>query len=61
MGGLSYGTACILVVAYSVPLVFGSVQHFLDKLNGVLLPFYVLGLVAAVVATSPPTATATPG
>jgi hypothetical protein len=49
--GLGYGTACILVVAYSVPLVFGSVQHFLDKLNGVLLPFYVIGLVAAVVAT----------
>lgn len=49
--GLSYGTACILVVAYSVPLVFGSVQHFLDKLNGVLLPFYLIGLVAAVAAT----------
>lgn len=49
--GLSYGVAVVLVVAYSVPLVFGSVQHWLDKLNGVLLPFYVLGLVAAVVAT----------
>jgi purine-cytosine permease-like protein len=49
--GLSYGVAAILVVAYSVPLVFGSVQHWLDKLNGVLLPFYVIGLVAAVVAT----------
>ncbi len=51
IGGLDYGTAAILVVAYSVPLVFGSVQHFLDKLNGVLLPFYLLGLGAAVVAT----------
>lgn len=49
--GLSYGVAAILVVAYSVPLVFGSVQHFLDKLNGVLLPLYVIGLVASVVAT----------
>lgn len=49
--GLSYGVAVVLVVAYSVPLVFGSVQHWLDKLNGVLLPFYVIGLVAAVVAT----------
>ena len=49
--GLSYGVACILVVAYSVPLVFGSVQHFLDKLNGFLLPLYVIGLVAAVIAT----------
>lgn len=51
VGGLSYGTAAILVVAYSVPLVFGSVQHFLDKLNGVLLPLYLTGLVAAVIAT----------
>ncbi len=51
IGGLSYGTAAILVVAYSVPLVFGSVQHFLDKLNGVLLPLYVIGLFASVIAT----------
>ncbi len=49
--GLSYGTAAILVVAYSVPLVFGSVQHFLDKLNGVLLPLYLIGLFGSVVAT----------
>lgn len=49
--GLGYGVACVIVVAYSVPLVFGSVQNFLDKLNGVLLPLYLLGLVAAVVAT----------
>ncbi len=51
IGGLSYGMAAILVVLYSVPLVFGSVQHFLDKLNGVLLPIYLAGLVAAVIAT----------
>lgn len=51
VSGLSYGTAAILVVAYSVPLVFGSVQHFLDKLNGVLLPLYLIGLVASVIAT----------
>ena len=31
-----------------MPLVFGSVQHWLDKFNGVLLPFYLLGLLAAV-------------
>lgn len=49
--GLGYGVAVVLVVAYSVPLVFGSVQTWLDKLNGVLLPFYLLGLVAAVIAT----------
>jgi purine-cytosine permease-like protein len=51
VGGLSYGWACVIVVLLAVPMVFGSVQKFLDKLNGVLLPFYVLGLIAAVVAT----------
>jgi purine-cytosine permease-like protein len=51
VGGLTYGLAAVLVVLYSVPLVFGSVQHWLDKLNGVLLPFYLIGLVAAVVGT----------
>ncbi len=40
------------MVAYSVPLVFGSVQHWLDKFNGVLLPFYLFGLLAAVVLTT---------
>jgi hypothetical protein len=38
-----------IVVAYSVPLIFGSVQKWLDKLNGVLLPLFLAGLVAAVV------------
>ncbi len=51
VGGLSYGWACVIVVVLAVPMVFGSVQKFLDKLNGVLLPFYVIGLIAAVVAT----------
>jgi purine-cytosine permease-like protein len=45
---VSYPVACLIVVAYSVPLVFGSVQNWLDKLNGVLLPFYAAGLIAAV-------------
>ncbi|MCX4160196.1 MULTISPECIES: cytosine permease [Paraburkholderia] len=45
---LDYRWAALLVVCYSVPLVFGSVQHWLDKFNGVLLPFYLLGLIAAV-------------
>ncbi len=45
---LSLNQAYLLVVLYSVPLVFGSVQNWLDKFNGVLLPFYLLGLVAAV-------------
>jgi hypothetical protein len=46
--GLGYWIAALLVVAYSVPLVFGSVQNWLDKFNGVLLPVYLLGLVVAV-------------
>ncbi|PKW00115.1 purine-cytosine permease-like protein [Amycolatopsis echigonensis] len=49
--GLSYFVAAVIVVVYSVPLVLGSVQNFLDKLNGVLLPFYLLGLGAAVTFT----------
>ncbi|MGL4291350.1 MAG: purine-cytosine permease family protein [Phreatobacter sp.] len=46
---ISYPVAALIVVAYSVPLIFGSIQNWLDKFNGVLLPFYALGLVAAVV------------
>lgn len=46
---LAYPLAALIVVLYSVPLVFGSVQHWLDKFNGVLLPFYLLGLLMAVV------------
>ncbi|WP_354263624.1 cytosine permease [Arthrobacter sp. OAP107] len=51
LNGLSYSVAAFLVVLYSVPLAIGSVQNFLDKLNGVLLPIFAIGLVAAVVAT----------
>ena len=47
--GLSYGVAALIVVIYSVVLIFGSIQNWLDKFNGVLLPFYLLGLLAAVV------------
>nr|WP_012311526.1 permease [Arthrobacter sp. AK-1]ABR66994.1 putative permease [Arthrobacter sp. AK-1] len=39
----------LIVVAYSTPLVLGGVRRFLDKLNGWLLPLYLLGLVAMVV------------
>ncbi|GAB4269809.1 MAG: hypothetical protein Kow0092_23980 [Deferrisomatales bacterium] len=46
--GLSLKAAYLIVVLYSVPLVFGSVQNWLDKFNGFLLPFYIVGLVAAV-------------
>lgn len=48
---LTLNQAYLLVVLYSVPLVLGSVQRWLDKLNGVLLPFYLLGLAAAVLMT----------
>lgn len=48
---VSLNFAYAIVVAYSVPLVFGSVQRWLDKLNGILLPFFLIGLVAAVVMT----------
>lgn len=49
--GLSLNQAYLLVVLYSVPLILGSVQHWMDKLNGLLLPFYLIGLVALVVMT----------
>lgn len=45
---LDYKVAALLVVVYSVPLVFGSVQNWLDKFNGVLLPLYLLGLIGSV-------------
>lgn len=43
-----YYVAALIVVLYSVPLIFGSIQNWLDKFNGVLLPFYLLGLIVAV-------------
>lgn len=45
---LSMWHAYLIVVLYSVPLVFGRVSLWLDKLNGFLLPFYIIGLIAAV-------------
>jgi len=47
---LGYGMAAFLVAAYSTPLVLGSVQNWLNRLNGFLLPFYLLGLAALVFA-----------
>lgn len=47
--GIGYPLAALIVVVYSVALIFGSIQNWLDKLNGVLLPFYLIGLLAAVV------------
>lgn len=46
---IAYWIAALIVVLYSVPLIFGSVQHWLDKFNGILLPLYILGLIGAVV------------
>lgn len=39
----------LIVVIYSTPLVIGGVRRFLDKLNGLLMPVYFFGLIAAVV------------
>lgn len=41
----------LVVVAYSVPVIFGALRRFLDKFNGVLFPFYLNGLIASVVWT----------
>lgn len=42
----------LVVVLYSVPLAIGGIRVWLDKLNGVLLPFYIVGLAAAVIAAA---------
>lgn len=42
----------LVVVLYALPLAAGGVQNWLDRLNGWLLPFYVAGLAAAVIATA---------
>nr|CAR47860.1 putative permease for cytosine/purines,uracil,thiamine, allantoin transporter [Rhodococcus sp. PY11] len=42
----------LLVVLYSIPLVMGGVRTWLDKLNGALLPFYVIGMAALVIWAS---------
>ncbi len=36
--GISYPLAALVVAVYSVALIFGSIQNWLDKFNGVLLP-----------------------
>lgn len=50
--GWSLNVWYLVVVLYSTPLVFGGVRNWLDRLNGVLLPLYVAGLVAAVVVAA---------
>ena len=41
-----------ICVGYAMPLAFGGVRHWLDRLNGFLLPFYLVGLVALVAAAT---------
>lgn len=48
-GGLPLELWYLVVVAYQVPLVVGGVRVWLDRFNGALLPFYVLGLAGAVI------------
>jgi purine-cytosine permease-like protein len=47
--GWSINIWYLVVVLYSAPLVFGGVRNWLDRVNGVLLPLYAVGLVAAVI------------
>jgi cytosine permease len=48
---ISYSVAAIVIVLYSVPLVLGSVQRWLNRFNGVLLPLFLLGLALIVVVS----------
>ncbi|WP_271911815.1 purine-cytosine permease family protein [Vreelandella alkaliphila] len=47
-GTLPMAVATAIVVFFGIALIFGSVQHWLDKFNGVLLPVYVVGMLIAV-------------
>ena len=42
----------LLCTVYMIPVVIGGVAAWLDKLNGILLPFYLAGMVAVVVAAT---------
>lgn len=42
----------LVIILVSVPLVAGGIQNWLDRLNGILLPFYVFGLIAIIIATT---------
>lgn len=47
--GVSYRGAAVLIAMYSTPIILGSVQRWLNRLNGALLPCYLAGLVMVVV------------
>lgn len=51
LGALPLKLWYLVVVLYSVPLVWKGVRVWLDRFNGYLLPFYAIGLIAAVVWT----------
>ncbi|MFC9556426.1 purine-cytosine permease family protein [Rhodococcus sp. NPDC056960] len=42
----------LVCVIYMIPLVLGGVATWLDKINGILLPFYVIGLVGVIAAAT---------
>jgi len=46
---IGYALAALIIVIYSVPLILGSVQHWLDKFNGILLPIYFIGLAGTII------------
>ena len=46
---ISYPLAAFIVVVLSVPLMFGGAMRWLDRLNSVLLPVYIVGLLAAII------------
>jgi hypothetical protein len=48
-GGLSLNLWYLVVVLIAAPLVIGGVRVWLDRLNGVLLPLYLIGLIGAIV------------
>ncbi|MBC3478026.1 purine-cytosine permease family protein [Pseudomonas taiwanensis] len=45
---VSLDQAYLIVVVYSVILIMGSIQNWLDKLNMLLMPIYLVGLAAVV-------------
>ncbi|WP_234277299.1 hypothetical protein [Billgrantia desiderata] len=47
-GNLPMSVTTAIVAILGVALIFGSVQHWLDKFNGALLPVYVIGMLIAV-------------
>jgi len=46
---ISYPLAALIVVVYSIILMLGTIQNWLSKINTVLFPLFIIGLLAAVV------------